>query len=74
MEACRELHRSDSLLVFSFLKKDSLARQITVHDIMDGKDFQKGSLAFPNYSPDQDADQIPFFACTITFYTLVFSF
>lgn len=31
---------------------------VKLHDIMDRKDFQKDLLAFPNYSPDQNADQI----------------
>lgn len=47
---------TDQIHCFFLLKRIHL--HVKLHDIMDRKDFQKDSLAFPNYSPDQNADQI----------------
>lgn len=63
-------------IVWFFLLK-RIHLHVKLHDIMDRKDFQKDSLTSPNYSPDQNADQIQpssTFLPALTFYTLLFSF
>lgn len=55
-ESCSERPSSDSYFLLSVLKK--ILSDVKLHDIMDRKDLQARPLASPNYSPDQEADQI----------------